>query len=94
MPVINATVVAGTYDAAEKGELIAGFTNAVVAVKGEGVRPFVTVLLNEVDSGDWGGGGDRITTELVLGAIAAGNEAAAAPAPAPAVAPAPVTADV
>ncbi len=90
MPVINATVVAGTYDAAEKGELIAGFTNAVVAVKGEGVRPFVTVLLNEVDSGDWGGGGDRITTELVLGAIAAGNEAATSPAPAPA----PVTADV
>ncbi|WP_291053769.1 tautomerase family protein [Herbiconiux sp.] len=93
MPVINATVVAGTYDAAEKGELIAGFTNAVVAVKGEGVRPFVTVLLNEVESGDWGGGGDRITTELVLGAIAAGNEAAGEPASA--IAPAEkVTADV
>jgi 4-oxalocrotonate tautomerase len=77
MPSIHATMVEGTYSAEEKGELIRGFTNAVVAVKGEGVRPFVTVLLNEVKSGDWGGGGQRIGTEDVLGAIAAGNEAEA-----------------
>lgn len=73
MPVIHATIVAGTYDHEEKGALIAGFTDAVVAVKGEGVRPFVTVLVSEVESGDWGGGGARITTEAVRAAIAEGN---------------------
>lgn len=66
MPLINVQIVEGSYDRGEKDALIQGFTDAVVAVKGEVVRPFVTVTLNEVKSGDWASGGQQRTTEAVL----------------------------
>lgn len=78
MPNIHVTTIEGTYSDEEKGQLIAGFTDAVVAIKGEGVRGFVTVLLSEVGSGNWGAGGQRVTADLALGMIAEGNEAAKA----------------
>lgn len=73
MPMINIRMVEGTYDRSEKDRIIQGVTDTVVAVKGEGVRPFVTVLIEDVGSGEWGAGGQSVTTDLVLKLIAEGN---------------------
>lgn len=80
MPSINVKLVQGAYTVEERQQLITKFTDAVASIKGDGVRPFVTILVEEIESGMWGGGGNFITTQDVRNAIAAGNEAAAAKA--------------
>jgi 4-oxalocrotonate tautomerase len=65
VPLIHVRLVEGTYDRREKDELIAKLTGSVVEIKGEAVRPHVTVTLEEVKSGDWATGGHQATTELV-----------------------------
>jgi 4-oxalocrotonate tautomerase len=47
----------------------------MVAVEGENLRPYTLVTINEIDSGDWGVGGQPLTTEYVK-AVAAGKAAA------------------
>lgn len=69
MPLINVQLVEKSYDRKEKDSLIKGLTEAVVQVKGEAVRPHVTVTLHEVKSGDWATGGQQATTEFVLQAL-------------------------
>ena len=76
MPSINVKLVQGAYSVEERQQLITKFTDAVASIKGDGVRPFVTILVEEIESGMWGGGGNFITTDAVREAIAAGNDAA------------------
>lgn len=76
MPNINVKVVQGSYSVEERQQIIRSFTDAVAAIKGDGVRPFVTVLVEEIESGMWGGAGNCITADDVRNAIAEGNNAA------------------
>jgi 4-oxalocrotonate tautomerase len=57
MPLLNVKLLAGVFTPKEKQQLIRQLTDTMVAIKGENIRPLTTVLLEEVQSGDWGAGG-------------------------------------
>ena len=48
-------------------KLIRKVTDAVVSVKGEGLRPVTWVLFDDVASGEWGVGGQAVTVEALRG---------------------------
>ena len=71
MPLINVTLIEGVFDADQKKEIVHGLTEAMVAIEGENMRPVTWCIVNEVASGDWGIGGQPLTTADVK-ALAAG----------------------
>jgi 4-oxalocrotonate tautomerase len=71
MPLINVTLIDGVFDADQKQEIVRGLTEAMVAIEGENMRPVTWCIVNEVASGDWGIGGQPLTTADVK-ALAAG----------------------
>ena len=71
MPLINVTLIEGVFDADQKKEIVRGLTEAMVAIEGENMRPVTRCIVNEVASGDWGIGGQPLTTADVK-ALAAG----------------------
>jgi 4-oxalocrotonate tautomerase len=56
----------------QKEEVIRRLTETMVSIEGESVRPVTWVILEEVKSGEWGVGGNPLTTAVVR-ALAAGN---------------------
>jgi 4-oxalocrotonate tautomerase len=58
---------------AQKKEIITKLTDAMVAIQGESLRPVTWVVIEEVQSGEWGIGGQAMTTDAVRG-MAAGKE--------------------
>ncbi|MFC4945410.1 4-oxalocrotonate tautomerase family protein [Pseudonocardia sp. GCM10023141] len=54
-----------------EGEMVKSLTEAMVAIEGENLRGVTWVVIDEVKSGDWGVGGNQLTTEAVQ-ALAAG----------------------
>ena len=73
MPLIQLKTVAGVWDAAKKDKVIRKLTEAIVAVEGESARSVTWVVIEEVPSGQWGIGGDVITTEVVKAMYGAGK---------------------
>lgn len=71
MPLVNVKVIEGVLSDAQKKELIKGVTDAMVAVKGENLRQLISVIIEEVKSGDWAIGGQPLTAADVQ-AVAAG----------------------
>jgi len=65
MPLIQISVVEGALTSDQKSRLVGGVTEAVLSVYGEGLRPHTWVIVQEVTSGQWGIGGQCITTEVV-----------------------------
>jgi 4-oxalocrotonate tautomerase len=65
MPLIEVKMIEQVFTPAQKKELIAKLTDAVVALEGEALRPYTVVLLEDVRSGSWGVGGQGLTTEDV-----------------------------
>ena len=65
MPIISAKVLAGAFTKSQKQQLIDEITNAIAKVGGEGIRPNVAVLVEEVESGMWGVGGHKLTIEEI-----------------------------
>jgi 4-oxalocrotonate tautomerase len=65
MPLIEVKMIEQVFTPAQKKELIAKLTNAVVELEGEALRPYTVVLLEDVRSGSWGVGGQGLTTEDV-----------------------------
>jgi 4-oxalocrotonate tautomerase len=76
MPLINVKLIEGVFDAAQKREIVERLTEAMVAIEGESMRPVTWCLIEEVRSGDWGIGGNPLTTADVK-KLAAGQPAAA-----------------
>ena len=74
MPLINVKLIEGVFDSDEKREMIDKLTDAMVEIEGENMRGVTWVVLEEVKSGDWGIGGQSLTTEDVH-ALAAGAPA-------------------
>jgi 4-oxalocrotonate tautomerase len=70
MPFVNVKVIEGVFSAAQKKEIIKGVTDAMVAVKGEDLRQVITVVIDEVKSGDWAIGGQPLTTADVEALVA------------------------
>lgn len=71
MPLVRVNMIEGVFSTAEKQELVKRMTDAMVAVKGENIRPVTWVLCEEVKSGDWGIAGNTLTTSDVKNLLAA-----------------------
>ena len=71
MPFVNVKVIEGVFSAAQKQDIVRKVTDAMVEVEGENMRPVTWVVVEEVKSGEWGIGGQALTTEAVH-ALAAG----------------------
>ena len=72
MPLIQVKVIEGVFTAAQKTEMITKLTDDMVTIEGENMRPVTWVVIEDVRSGEWGIGGNALTTEAVQ-ALAAGK---------------------
>ncbi|HEY7003973.1 MAG TPA: tautomerase family protein [Gaiellaceae bacterium] len=67
-------VIEGVFDDDQKREMVEKLTETMVEIEGENMRPVTWVIVEEVKSGDWGIGGQAMTTGAVRG-LAAGAPA-------------------
>jgi 4-oxalocrotonate tautomerase len=74
MPLINVRLIKGVFDQDQKKQIIRKLTDAMVTIEGENMRKVTWVTIDEVESGDWGMGGNAVTTSDVR-ALAAGKAA-------------------
>lgn len=58
MPFVNVKVIAGVFSPAQKQDMIRKLTDTMVEIEGEAMRGVTWVALEEVQSGDWGIGGN------------------------------------
>lgn len=65
MPVIEAKVIEGVFNAEQKKLIIQRLTDAMVSVEGEGLKEATYVLISEVRQGEWGIGGQPMTAQMV-----------------------------
>jgi 4-oxalocrotonate tautomerase len=72
MPLIQVKVIENVFTPAQKKEMITRLTDAMVSIEGENMRPVTWVVIEDVRSGEWGIGGNALTTEAVQ-ALAAGK---------------------
>jgi len=73
MPLIQVKLIEEVFTPAQKKEIITKLTDAMVAIEGENLRPVTWVVIEEVQSGEWGIGGQAMTTDAVR-ALAAGKQ--------------------
>jgi 4-oxalocrotonate tautomerase len=71
MPFINVKLIENVFTPEQKREIVQRLTDTMVEIEGENMRPVTWVVVEEVASGDWGIGGNPLTTEDVK-ALAAG----------------------
>ena len=73
MPLIQVKLIEGVFTPAQKSQMIAKLTDAMVSIEGENMRSVTWVVIEEARSGEWGIGGQPLTTEAVR-ALAAGKQ--------------------
>jgi 4-oxalocrotonate tautomerase len=74
MPLVTIDVIKDVFTPAQKKDLIAKVTQAMIEVEGENMRPVTWVRINEFEGGDWAIGGKLLRASDVL-ALAAGKAA-------------------
>ena len=74
MPFVNVKVIEGVFSSEQKQEMVRRLTDTMVSIEGENMRPVTWVVVEEVKSGDWGIGGNPLSTSDVK-ALAAGHPA-------------------
>jgi 4-oxalocrotonate tautomerase len=62
MPLVNVRLIEGVFTPEQKREMIYQLTETMVEIEGENLRPVTWVIVEEVKSGDWGIGGNGLTT--------------------------------
>ena len=72
MPLVNVKLIEGVFTPTQKQEMIRKLTDTMVSIEGENMRRVTVVVIEEVKSGDWGIGGNPLTTNDVK-ALAAGQ---------------------
>lgn len=65
MPLVQIKGISGYLSLDQKQEIIRKVTDAVVSVEGEGLRSVTWVLIEDVASGEWGVGGNPVSTEAL-----------------------------
>ena len=65
MTLIQVKVVEGVFTSPQKQEIVARLTDAMVEIGGESMRRATWCVLEEVASGEWGAGGQTLTTDDV-----------------------------
>jgi 4-oxalocrotonate tautomerase len=73
MPLIEVHVIENVFSAEQKRQMIEKLSDAMVSIGGESMRGVTWVKISEVASGDWGIGGQPLTTDGVK-ASAAGRD--------------------
>jgi 4-oxalocrotonate tautomerase len=61
VPLVNVKLIEGVFTPEQKREMIQRVTDAMVEIEGENLRPVTWVVVEEVNSGDWGIGGNGLT---------------------------------
>jgi 4-oxalocrotonate tautomerase len=72
VPLIQVKLIEGVFSESQKRDMIRKLTDAMVSIEGENMRSVTWVVVEEVQSGDWGIGGRALTAADVK-AIAAGR---------------------
>ncbi len=76
MPLIQVKALEGVFTQPQKQEIIERLTDTMVEIEGENMRQVTVCIFEEVASGDWGIGGQTLTTDdakaLARGEVAAG----------------------
>jgi 4-oxalocrotonate tautomerase len=72
MPLVQVKVIEGVFTPEQKQEMIRKLTDAMVSIEGENMRKVTFVTIEETKSGDWGIGGQPMTTQAVK-ALASGK---------------------
>ena len=67
-------VIKDVFSKEQKGQIISKLTDAMVSIEGENMRGVTWFVVEEVESGDWGIGGNALTTADVH-ALARGKAA-------------------
>jgi 4-oxalocrotonate tautomerase len=75
MPFINVKLIEDVFTPEQKQQVVERLTDAMVSIEGENMRSVTWVVVEEVKSGDWGIGGQTLTTEAVR-ELAAGSPVA------------------
>jgi len=65
MPLLNVKVIEGVFSDAQKRQMIEKLTETMVSIEGENMRGVTWCVVEEVKSGDWGIGGNAVTTQDV-----------------------------
>ncbi|MCB1124448.1 MAG: 4-oxalocrotonate tautomerase family protein [Verrucomicrobiae bacterium] len=65
MPLINVKLIENVFTTEQKKEMIEKITDCMVSIEGENMRGVTWVCVEEVKTGDWGIGGQCLTTEMV-----------------------------
>jgi 4-oxalocrotonate tautomerase len=71
MPLLNVKVIENVFSDEQKHQMVERLTDAMVSIEGENMRGVTWVLIEEVKSGQWGIGGNALTTADVK-ALASG----------------------
>jgi len=66
MPLVNVRLIEGVFTPEQKRQMIHQLTETMVEIEGENLRPVTWVVVEEVKCGDWGIGGNGLTTADVL----------------------------
>jgi 4-oxalocrotonate tautomerase len=72
MPLIQVKVIEGVFTKEQKQDMVRKLTDTMVAIEGENLRGATVVLIEDVLSGEWGMGGNPLTTADAK-ALAAGK---------------------
>ncbi len=73
MPLLNVKLIEGVFTQKQKQDMVRKLTDTMVSIEGENMRPVTWVVIEEVKSGEWGVGGNMLTTADVH-AMAAGKK--------------------
>jgi 4-oxalocrotonate tautomerase len=65
VPLIHVKLIEEVFTPEQKRQMIERLTDAMVSIEGENLRGVTWVLLEDLKSGDWGMGGNPVTTEDV-----------------------------
>jgi 4-oxalocrotonate tautomerase len=65
MPLINIKVIEGVFTPDQKHDIVRKLTDAMVGIEGENMRSITWCVVEEVASGDWGIGGQSLSTQDV-----------------------------
>ena len=74
MPFIDVKVIEGVFSDEQKHEIVERLTDTMVSIEGENMRSVTWVVVEEVRSGDWGIGGNALSSGDVR-ALATGASA-------------------
>lgn len=62
MPLVDIQLIEGVFTPRQKKEMIEKITDAMVEIEGEAMRSVTWVRVQELASGQWGIGGQAMTT--------------------------------